>query len=870
MKKSTLWSIALIALTLVSQGMRAQDCQFTPDLFPGQAADRTSHEVSATVHVGEYGQYLTHLHSQIVNLTSTNQQIVCTTNEGGYDCVFFNGVGQADVTYTENWFVGSASGGGAEGGTTIIGGDGSVIGGDGSAGGDGGESGSSVCPSNHTIHYTVLKGTPVARFVAGRDEVITEMHVPTNTDGSYAFSAPHLELIIKELRTVNNYLQFTDLYVSQSQCTFTSSDPSIATIGRGNTVTPTGTVGHTTITATWAGSELWNGVTLSYELYVESPKNQAYLTFSPNMNYVDTVGNTLTVFPMIYPAGAEIYVQHWTSTNTSVATVDNFGNVTMLAPGTTKIYAIFDGNDDYYETRGYYDLTVIARPKQTPDIHFSAEVANVELGLPYTLPTIINNSGVNINKYYGSNPNVAQVNEATGEVTVVGEGDAQIFCETYGNDTYNPAIVSYTLHVFTYGIKVKGISVTSLNAEDVLGDGSHDVTFDLEKRFLHLNGWNIDVTALAPDIKAGVIKVEGQHVAYIVAHGINSIVGAQYGLMSEGGAIAIMGEGKDDQLNILAYDKAVYAHEFKLHQVSMYAEGTQYGLYLTHSLGISTGTYLHALGQTQAIVCNEFTKAEETDGKGIEILTPNVIFKHGGGQNLGGFMLVEGVNYSPAKDVEIGKAPVIVPADEMTTIDFTQTDPEGNETVIFNANAENSFNEETGQLEISTSLTDEQVATALETLIPGSSAWLENLPGALTFDIPAGAGDIKVQCMTVPGYELKLKIEGTASISITQAELGWAIVHYDVTEPVHVVIYLHATSGGSSAPARIATRMEDAVTAGAYIQAVIIQPANAPGYPTSIENVVNEKAGTQKVLLNGQLLIIRDGKAFNAQGAQVQ
>ena len=173
-------------------------------------------------------------------------------------------------------------------------------------------------------------------------------------------------------------------------------------------------------------------------------------------------------------------------------------------------------------------------------------------------------------------------------------------------------------------------------------------------------------------------------------------------------------------------------------------------------------------------------------------------------------------------------------------------------------------------MEISTSLTDEQVATALETLIPGSSAWLENLPGALTFDIPAGAGDIKVQCMTVPGYELKLKIEGTASISITQAELGWAIVHYDVTEPVHVVIYLHAISGGSSAPARIATRMEDAVTAGAYIQAVIIQPANAPGYATSIENVVNEKAGTQKVLLNGQLMIIRDGKAFNAQGAQVQ
>ena len=168
-------------------------------------------------------------------------------------------------------------------------------------------------------------------------------------------------------------------------------------------------------------------------------------------------------------------------------------------------------------------------------------------------------------------------------------------------------------------------------------------------------------------------------------------------------------------------------------------------------------------------------------------------------------MLVEGVNYSPAKDVENGKAPVVVPDNEVTTIDFTQTDPEGNESVIFNATAENTFDEETGQLEISTSLSDEQVAMALETLIPGSSAWLDLLPGSLTFDIPAGEGDIKVQCMTLGGYELKLKIEGEASVSITQAELGWATVHYNVANPVHVVIYLHA-AGGSTAPARIATR----------------------------------------------------------------
>ena len=109
-------------------------------------------------------------------------------------------------------------------------------------------------------------------------------------------------------------------------------------------------------------------------------------------------------------------------------------------------------------------------------------------------------------------------------------------------------------------------------------------------------------------------------------------------------------------------------------------------------------------------------------------------------------------------------------------------------------------------------------------------------------------------------------IDGQSAVSITQAELGWANVHYNVTEPVHVVIYLHASSS-NSAPARIATRMEDAITAGAYIQAIQIEPANAP---TAIEHVLNESECTQKVLMNGQLLIIRDSKVFNAQGAQMR
>ena len=108
-------------------------------------------------------------------------------------------------------------------------------------------------------------------------------------------------------------------------------------------------------------------------------------------------------------------------------------------------------------------------------------------------------------------------------------------------------------------------------------------------------------------------------------------------------------------------------------------------------------------------------------------------------------------------------------------------------------------------------------------------------------------------------------MEGEAVVSITQTELGWAEVTYNVPAAIHVVIYLHATS--SSAPARVIARTEDAVSAGAYIQAVEIVPNNAP---SAIENVAKTVEGTQKIMLNGQLLILRDGKAYNAQGTQVK
>lgn len=231
----------------------------------------------------------------------------------------------------------------------------------------------------------------------------------------------------------------------------------------------------------------------------------------------------------------------------------------------------------------------------------------------------------------------------------------------------------------------------------------------------------------------------------------------------------------------------------------------------------------------------------------------------------------DGLNGNKGYFTSSNITPAIVPVtnDVETTIDFAQTSPDGSENVFFAATASNTYNAESGQLEITTSLTDEQVEDALGSTVPGSALWVNMLPGSLVFDVPEGEGDIQVQCITLPGYIIRVKIENTAAISISQASFGWAKVHYNTTAPTHVVIYLHANNP-ASAPARIATTKSEDATIGAYIKAVKITPEGPPAEHTALDLIQNTSNGAVKVLLNGQILILRGGKIYDAFGRLVK
>ena len=588
------------------------------------------------------------------------------------------------------------------------------------------------------------------------------------------------------------------------------------------------------------------------------------------------VGDVVSIPTLMGATGSIYRLSSKTVEGIRVAELTDDDMIHATGVGTATFIGLYIHTENGQTIHCEYSFSIVVEAGvqlQDPELSFTPAEVEAEVGAPFTAPTLNNPHNVPIDKWYGSNNLVLTVDEQTGAVTIVGVGTAQVYCESNATDTYKRSAAYYTVNVTTMGLVVGGVTVTNSNAGDIFGNGS--ISYDKITHTLTMT----NAVVSAPISPLGVPSVQGAPqdntqgaaIEYtlrnepltIMLNGGNAINNTAIGIMASFAPVVIRSTNYGS-LRMSANTVTVKAPALKISQctVTAYSNSTGIGV---ETLSVDKGSMLVADGQSMAIQAQYFEKASDNNGEGIDILTAGVEFVA-----KKGFYNTADNTY--AKHVEIGKVVVVPTIEEVTTIDFTQTDPEGNETVIFSGSVNDTYNESTGQLEISTSLTDEEVAWALESVIPGSSAWIDLLPGSLVFDIPAGQGKIRVQCMTLPGYSLQVKMEGQAAVSITQTELGWAEVNYNVTEPIHVVIYLHAASP-SSAPARIATNMQDGEpNVGAYIQAVKIAPQGAPdpNPQTAIDMIETNQSENGKVMMNGVLYILRDGKIFNALGMEIR
>lgn len=147
---------------------------------------------------------------------------------------------------------------------------------------------------------------------------------------------------------------------------------------------------------------------------------------------------------------------------------DKFSKTTITFSG-GNAFVRFPGKDSYNQI-GYYkqgklfsayktnsQSTVQIYKKQsgglmasslsfgsTIDNHTFFKNAGDKFTLLATLTPTINGATI---QYTSSNLSVASVNEKTGEVTVLREGDSEIKASFSGNNTYHPSSASYTIHV---------------------------------------------------------------------------------------------------------------------------------------------------------------------------------------------------------------------------------------------------------------------------------------------------------------------------------------------------------------------------------------------------------------------------------------
>ncbi len=150
---------------------------------------------------------------------------------------------------------------------------------------------------------------------------------------------------------------------------------------------------------------------------------------------------------------------------------------------------------------------------------------------------------------------------------------------------------------------------------------------------------------------------------------------------------------------------------------------------------------------------------------------------------------------------------------------------------------------------------------------------LQNIFSGMVIEVPAGNGTLTLTIETAGGRKLAVHVAGKAAEYFAKAAKGDIDVNYEVTEPTYIYIYAVEDGAPMSAPAKL-RRAPKASVAAAEENSVSIY--GAKWNVKKAASGIDEAAGTDtvkavKVLgADGQVLILRNGKAYDMFGNEVQ
>lgn len=180
--------------------------------------------------------------------------------------------------------------------------------------------------------------------------------------------------------------------------------------------------------------------------YYEDASNKTATSLSFDApSYTISKDQTLTKLPTLKADEKPLFGKTitWSSDNAKVATVDANGTVTGVAAGNAKITAKFAGDDTYKTSTASYEIIV----KGAPSLSFPEKSYTVEMGDAFSTPKLNGLPEGVTPAYTSSNEEVATVDAATGEVTIVGVGTTTITVTSPETGIYEGATTSYELNV---------------------------------------------------------------------------------------------------------------------------------------------------------------------------------------------------------------------------------------------------------------------------------------------------------------------------------------------------------------------------------------------------------------------------------------
>ncbi len=275
--------------------------------------------------------------------------------------------------------------------------------------------------------------------------------------------------------------------------TYTSSNPSVATVDEKTGEVHVLAAGETTITATAAETDNYNEATASYTLTVTAATLSASVTVDDDTedyndkSYTKTYdeeGFTLTVTPASDPDVDITYTYQWSKADTEItdatgATLTIAGNVSDSGTYTCEVTGTYANGNTASVTA---TVTVEVEKAQQSISYAEATVEKYDYDDPFTNELTRDLVYGDITYSYviemGDEP-VIELDDTTGEVTIKNPGVVTITATASGSDDYEEATASYILVVNSDLIGVEiDVNNDAVDYDDDTGEYVDKLVYD--------------------------------------------------------------------------------------------------------------------------------------------------------------------------------------------------------------------------------------------------------------------------------------------------------------------------------------------------------------------------------------------------------